>query len=349
MPKVVYNLEFPYLREEMLLGGYRFYRAENYPERLKSLQHLVSCHSEFYVPATTGGHAITAYVEPPAEELPAVLSPYPGNTALADIILLLGLFTGRDVFIEESAVDGVIIADPRESRRIGTLRCAIPYRRRINPTSDGGATSATDDDEGFARIDHTDVGFEEGFNRVYTWIRSEEWQRQYRTGHFILLAKSALQPNHPLGIAYTQCWTVWEHLHGLHHRVSGEGRGPIAVEKIRFLLGKYGLKEVPNEHLHRLRPLTQIRNSLVHEGTFPEYPSVWEDANLFIALTGCLLASVLRLTPTNVLNTTERLDKLLARVEPGNRLQRPTSQRRQSPPFQQRQRRRRGRHSPAAR
>lgn len=346
MPKAVYNLEFPYMREEMLLGGYRFYRVEDYPERLRSLQHLVSRHSEFYVPATTGGHAITAYVEPPADELPAVLSPYPGSTALADIILLLGLFTGRDVFVEEGVKDGVIVADPRESTRGGILRCAIPYRRRSNPTRDGDAASIKGED--FESMDHANVGFEEGFNRVYAWIRSEEWQRQYRTGHFILLAKFALQPHHPLNIAYTQCWTVWEHLYGLHYRDSREDRVTPAVEKIRFLLRKYGLKVVPDDNLNRLHPLTQIRNSLVHEGRFPEYPSVWEDANLFIALTGSLLSSVLGLTPKNVLNTTERLDKLLARGVPGERLRRPASQQRQPPPSQH-HRRRRARRPPAAR
>jgi hypothetical protein len=345
VPKVVYNLEFPYLRQEMPLGGYRFYRAEDYRERLKSLQHLVSCHGEFYVPATTGGHALTAFVESPANELPAVLSPYPGNTALADIILLLGLFTGRDVFVEEGPVDGVIMADPRESRRIGNLRCAIPYRRRTTPTRDGAPSSAESED--VAHMDHTDVGFEEDFNRVYAWIQSEEWQRLYRTGHFIFLAKSALQPNHPLGTAYTQCWTVWEHLHGLHHREIREGRKHTAVEKIRFLLREYGLKEVQDEDLHRLRPLTRIRNSLVHEGTFPDYPSVWADAKLFIELTGSLLASVLRLTPTNFLNTSEGLDKLLTRSEPVARPQRLAAQQRQQPPQQQppqqrRRRRRRG-------
>jgi hypothetical protein len=126
----------------------------------------------------TGGHAITAYVEPTSDEVSAVLSPYPGSTALADIILLLGLFTGRDVFVEDGAVDGVIIADPRESRRVG------PFGARFH------------EDQDVTRIDHADVGFELALNRVYSWIRSEEWQRLYRTGDFILMAKSALQPNH---------------------------------------------------------------------------------------------------------------------------------------------------------
>ncbi len=311
MRKAVFNLEFPSWTKEISIHGYRFYRVNNYEERLKALQHLTNCHSELSVSRNEGGHSHTAYVDLPNSEPTAVISPGTGSTALDDITLLLSLFTGRDVLsLDEPTgdkyVDGVIVADPNISRRIGVLICSIPYRR-----DDSG-----EDTPGNA-------GFAEGINAIYSRIRSQQWQRQYGPSHFLLLAKHALLPNHPWSIAYTQCWTIWEHLYGLlnqtgHRRTGREqaGRrgqtGPEAVEKIQFLLNRYGLKGGSPKDRVRIRSLASIRNSLVHEGRFPEYASVHKDVMLFINLTQFILARALGLMPSNVMNTVERLESFLS-------------------------------------
>ena len=310
MRKAVFNLEFPSWTKEICIHGYRFYRVENYEERLKALQHLTNCHSEFSVLRNEGGHSHTAYVDLPDSEPIAVISPGTGSTALDDIVLLLSLFTGREVLafdepIGDKHADGVIIANPNESRRLGVLICSIPYRS---------------DDSG--EYPPGNAGFADGINAVYARIRSAQWQREYGPSLFLLLAKHALLPNHPWSIAFTQCWTIWEHLHGLlkrnGHKRAGRGQNgrwgqkrPEAAEKIQFLLNRYALNGGSPKDRVRVRALAEIRNSLVHEGRFPEYESVGKDVMLFVNLTQFLLARALGLVPSNVMNTIERLEAFL--------------------------------------
>ena len=316
MRNAVFNLEFPPWTKEVSIHGYRFYRVANYQERLEALQHLTGHHSEFSVSTNEGGHSHTAYVELPSSEPAAVISPSAGSTALDDITLLLSLFTGREVlsFDEPTGdkhADGVIIANPNLSRRLGVLICSIPYRQEISDQRD---------DSG--EYPPGNVGFAEGINAVYSLIRSAQWQREYGPSHFLLLAKHALLPNHPWSIAFTQCWTIWEHLYALlmrnGHRRAGRGQSgrqgqkrPEAAEKIQFLLKRYGLKGGSPKDRVRIRALAEIRNSLVHEGRFPESESVGKDVMLFVNLTQFLLARALRLAPSNVMNTIERLEEFL--------------------------------------
>ncbi|HLK99399.1 MAG TPA: hypothetical protein VK539_02400 [Myxococcaceae bacterium] len=307
MRKAVLNLEFPSWTKEITIHGYRFYRVNNYEERAKQLQHLVGGHFEFTIRRNTGGHSHTAYVEIPDSEPTSVIAPGPGSTALTDIILLLALFTGRDVFtidepIEDALANGVLVADPREAQRLGVLITSIKYR----------ADDAGDYPPGNA-------GFAETINAVYSWMRSPQWRREYGPGHFLLLAKQALLHNLPWSIAFTQCWTIWEHVYGLMTRntpkraIKGrKGQKRVeAAEKIQAVLKRYGLKgETPKDRV-RIRALAAIRNSLVHEGRFPEGKSVGEDVQLFLNLTQFLLASILRLAPSNVMNTIERFEEFL--------------------------------------
>ena len=100
-----------------------------------------------------------------------------------DVLLLLSIFTGRDVFAlasrnsEIDANEGVIIRDPREYLWGGTLRCSVPYKKQpIEPEPYG-----------------YNIGFEEGINQIYKMIRSEKWQKKYKGGYFLLLANMAFQ------------------------------------------------------------------------------------------------------------------------------------------------------------
>ena len=65
MKRKIYNLEFPPWCPEINIYGYKFFRVKDYEHKVKTLQHLVSCISEFDIKQNTGGHAETAYVELP--------------------------------------------------------------------------------------------------------------------------------------------------------------------------------------------------------------------------------------------------------------------------------------------
>ncbi len=303
MKKQVYNLQFPSWCPEMTIFGYRFTRVEDYKERLASLQHLGGFSAEFRIPANTGKHAITAYVSLPGSQEQPILewTAQESTTALNDVLLLLSIFTKRDVFaVDETFVEGydggVLLADPRTYLWGGILRCSIPFKKK-----------GTDPEWGPGY----DVGFEEGINEVYLLIRNEDWQHRYGKGYFLFLARQAFKC-HGLESAFVQCWTMWEHLFYLHNRrwlSHREMKRLASIEKLAFLLVEYGLLEQVKSH-KKLEPLSRIRNRLVHNGRFPDQDSL-AVAELFIRLTEFVLAKILGLSPSNVLNTQERWDQFM--------------------------------------
>jgi hypothetical protein len=306
----VYNLEFPSWCIEMNLFGYRFTRVDDYQERFLSLQHLTSSISEFSEEPNTGTHSLTAFVELPDSEEEAVLD-WSGsnNTALMDILLLLALFTGRDVFSLKAQNSkqiknnrDVIIADPRIYSWGGVLRCSIPYKQQpIEPEP----------------LSY-DIGFEEGINQIYKLIRSDGWQKEYTRGYYLFLAKMAFHRQN-VESSFVQCWTIWEHLFAILNRQWLSDRQiqlMSSVEKISFLLVKFALTgETNNASRKRIETLAEIRNRLVHFGMFPEHGSVHDDAILFIRLTEFVIAKTLELSPSNVFNTVEALEKFLSKKE----------------------------------
>jgi hypothetical protein len=304
MRKDVYNLEFPSWCSEIAIFGYRFSRVDNYREQVCRLQHLGSFHSEFEVSASTGTHAITAHVEIPEQEESAILE-WGGSdaTALNDILLLLSIFTQRDVFVVEPTMTKdagwVVTSDPRVYYGGGILRCSVPYKKQLidpEPCS-------------------YNIGFEEELNRIYSLIRDEEWQRKYRHGYFLFLARMAFR-RQPLEAAFIQCWTIWEHLFTVLNEnwlSSQQIRKISAVEKISYILVEYALRdEVGDADRKRIESLANIRNRLIHFGRFPDRGAVHDDAILFTRLTEFIIARILDLVPSNVLNTMERLEEFLA-------------------------------------
>ena len=178
MRKEIYNLEFPSWCNEMTIFEYHFTRVNNYRDRLASLQHWITSHVEFEIRANTGSHAVTAYVDLPERERKSVFKQRgSANTALSDILLLLSIFTRRDVFTVDNASDGdsdkVIIADPRIYDWGGVLITSIPYKEHPIPDNESHGYN---------------IGFEKGINQVYSLVRSEDWQRKYKEGHFLILA-----------------------------------------------------------------------------------------------------------------------------------------------------------------
>lgn len=313
MRKEVYDLEFPPWCEEMTIFGYHFTRVDDYQTKVTSLQHLVTSHVEFQIRTNTGNHAVTAYVDlPEREEKPVIKRLGSDSTALSDILLFLSIFTGRDVFTVDNASDGssdrIIIADPRVYDWGGALINSIPYKNEPIPD---------DEPHGY------NIGFEEGLNQVYSLVRTEDWQRKYKEGHFLILAQQAFR-RQPLETAFTQCWTIWEHLFSVHNDrwLSEEQlRRLHSTEKIAFLLVEYALKgEIDKSEKGRIESLAEIRNKLVHSGYFPERTSVYNDAVLFICLTEFIIAKTLGLEPSNVFNTMEGLEDFLKRKSEGKRI-----------------------------
>ena len=308
--KPVYNLEFPSWCPGFKIFGYEFSRVENYGEKVLDLQHLGISSSEYVKRFNTGTHVHTAMVELPLEEQEAVLE-WAGsnNTALKDVLLLLSIFTGRDVFAMppnyENLDEGekwVIIKDPRVFQWGGTLRCSIPYKKQpIEPEPFG-----------------YDIGFEQGVNQVYKLIRSDEWQKKYQHGYFLFSAKIAFQYQ-PLEASFVQCWTIWEHLFTILNRTwlsSKQIRRISSIEKISFILTQYALTDVVDSNSRkRIETLAEIRNRLIHFGRFPEHESVHDDAILFIRLTEFVIAKILGLSPYDVFNTMDRLEEFLGNVQ----------------------------------
>ncbi len=265
---------------------------------------MVTSYSEFQIRANTGNHAVTAYVNLPEKEEKAVIKRFE-STALSDILLLLSIFTGRDVFTVDTADDGcsnrVIIADPRVYDWGGVLITSIPYRNQPIPDYEPCGY---------------DIGFEEGLNQVYSLVRSEDWQHKYRGGHFLILAQQAFR-RQPLETAFTQCWTIWELLFSVQNDrwLSDEQLRRIhSTEKIAFLLVEYALKgEIGKSEKGRIESLAKIRNTLVHSGYFPKRGSVYNDAVLFMRLTEFIIAKTLGLKPSDVFDTMKQLEDFLKR------------------------------------
>ena len=266
---------------------------------------MVTGHAEFETRANTGKHVVTAYVEIPEHEEAAILAWADGNsTALSDILLLLSIFTCRDVFEVEDGNDeskvGVILADSRIYQWGGVLRCSIPYQGRpIKP-----------------HPYEYNIGFEKGLNQIYALMRSEDWQHKYQQGYFLLLARQAFK-RQILESAFIQCWTIWEHLFTILNQnwLSGNQIHQLSsFEKIAFILVEYAIKkEIDNTARERIKSLAEIRNRLMHFGRFPERDSVYDDAILFIHLTEFVIAKILGLFPSNLDNTIEKLEEFFNR------------------------------------
>jgi hypothetical protein len=306
----VYNLEFPSWCQEFNIFGYHFERVDNYEEQFLKLQHLVSSIYEFAEEPNTGTHAITAFVEIPDFEKDAILE-WSGeyHSALSDVLLLLVLFTGRDIFALETqthkkipSIPDPIIADPRVFPWGGILRSSIPYKKQpIEPEPFG-----------------YNIGFEESLNQIYTLMRSDDWQKEYRGGYFLFLAKSAFR-RQIVESTFIQCWTIWEHLFSILNDQwlsSSQIRRMSSFEKISFILVKYALVgEIDDSSRERIKDLAKIRNRLIHFGKFPERGDARDDAVLFIRLTEFVITKVLGLSPTNVFNTVENLEKYLGKIQ----------------------------------
>lgn len=304
MIRELYNLEFPSNCHEMVIDGYRFTRVDNYEGAVKKLQHLVSFTSEFQIDRSTGGHAITALVElPPKEKEAALAWGSPGEVmALSDIILLLSLFTQREVFCLDNSItrasNPVIIADSRVYPFGGILLTSVPrIEQWIDPEDP---------------LSVYDAGLEKSLNQILELIRTEDWSARYERGYFLFLAQQVLRSD-ALDVAFTLCWTIWEHLFAVLNRKwmsSDTLRRMLLADKLAFLFVECGVKDaISKKNREQIIEWGKIRNHLVHERRFSENDSSnWLESSTggdakrmdmfsFVQLTEYILAKILGLSP----------------------------------------------------
>lgn len=290
----IYNFIFPQGCQQLTIYGYVFRRVDEYSERVQSLQHLISSFREFDQPINTGTHAITGCVDLPSKEKKPVIEWGDKKaTALDDILLLLSIFTRRDVFAVPEPIEKGKAAITADSRKyFFGLRAAIKYEKG-------------NDEYG----DQYDIGFQKGIENVYSRMRTTSWQNEYGRGRFLLLFRSACR-RQILETSFLTCWTIWEILFTLHNQswLSDEQIIKLpASEKISFVLARYQIKNTLDVTDRKgIKRFVKMRNALVHAGRFVDENAI-HDATLFVRVTAIIVAQSLGLSMSDVLGSQAQL------------------------------------------
>lgn len=305
--RYIVNLEFPPWCDKLEIGGLCFKRVTDYRDQLAKLQHMVDTTAEFSVHVQAGQHAVTASVDLPTPPPPNVLPWAGGATALDDILLLLSMFTGRDVFLVPTNPPDerlLLERDPREMRNGFILRLSLPSLER-----------ETKREEFFVHVQKYDARLER-LEQVYERVKEPEWQKKYRKGYFLFLVANLLRARY-VDESFINSWIIWEHLFACHNEAWLSPKdilGVLATQKISFLLVKYALRDSITATDHgRLEELAAIRNRLVHAGHFPEREKVHDDANLFIHMTEFIVTKTLDLKPEDMFDTMKSFEEFLSR------------------------------------
>lgn len=313
----IFNLEFPPYVEELKIGNYLFKRIKNYQEAFGGMMCLVnSSGSEFDTQVKTGSHQITATVEISQKEKKCVL-PFENRklTQLDDILFLLTIFTGRNVFKKDwqDSNNTMIISDHRRHQYGGQLRCSIQYELRWKHINTGELKTETEI-KGIPIFDYNqiDIGFENTLNKITDLISSKKWQDKYEGGYFLFLFKSAMQ-RQIIETSFISCWTIWEHVFAIKNR---KWLGNEVIEqmsgdkKIAFILNEYFLKNIDNTARKNIKKINKTRNRIVHFGKKTEQVN-YKEMKMFIGMTEQLIAIIFELSPSNIFNSFERIDTFL--------------------------------------
>jgi hypothetical protein len=291
----VFNLEFPEGIDKLKIGDYIFKKVDTYDEIIGKLQQLGA-------KSQTGSHQVTAIVEGPENEKPAALCwGDPDPKQLLDVMLLLTLFTRRNVFYRHWEGEIAIFANHGIHEWGGNLYLSLP-REWLWKDSRTGKLDKTPDDIPWNHAKHVEVGFEKSINNVLATVSSPEWLKRYSGkdhtgGYYLLLFKYVLH-RQLIEIAFTSCWTIWEHLFAVHHlnKMSDKAiEGTAGYKKIEFIHKTYFGVEPSSKRA--LAELCLIRNRIVHYGMRKT-----NDDNTcmikFIRRTEQLIALTLNLTPS---------------------------------------------------
>lgn len=304
----VYNLVFPDYVNELRIGSYIFRRVPNYREAYAKLEHRVhSDGAEYPTRHTTGSHQIMATVEVAegTQEPPPALpwAENEGHSQLEDILLLLELFTGRNVFVLNSGEEqnSVIMRDPRASLYGAALHCAIEYEEVVVEDSNGW-------------VDYTyDIGFEKTLNKVLTLISSSAWHTKYGDGQFMMIYKAAMAPQ-IIEANFILCWAVWNQIFTVRHintLSDTQLRTTSEKDKIAYIIREYFFSQALDQTaMQEIERLCRCRHRVVHIGRRSENVDIQEMV-LFVRATEFLITKVLGLKPADVFNTWGRLTAFL--------------------------------------
>ncbi len=287
----------------MTILNYTFKREEDYAQKVTQLSHHGTSYGEFNLTYSTGKHVITATVESPSNESFSPLAHGAPMKTLDDVLLILSLFTGREVFstTNSNISDNIAIArDFRPYLCYETLGVSIPPRLVKN-------------DRGIA----VDFGFEEDLDKVLRLIHTKEWLEKFEQGQLLFIARQIFTFQ-VLEKAFLMSYVFWEHVFYMEKRTSMSDKQIIdtdGAQKVRFLLEAYGftlwLNGQQKDCIQKI--LTDIRNTLAHYGVFDKDKHSHNDAIKFIELTTRLLAKILGLEPSDGKNTKEWLEEMLNR------------------------------------
>lgn len=313
----VYNLEFPDYVNTLEIGEYKFKRVDNYGEVICNLQWLVRViGGEFDRKLSTGTHQITATVELPDKEKQAILpwGEYNKCTRLNDVLLLLTLFSGRNVFaLKDGEEKFPIIQDSRGHFFGGqfTLSAHHDVKWQNQETGNIFSENEINGNESY-EYNPVDLGFEKTINQALETIASDEWQNKYDKGYSLFLFRQAMR-QYDIEPAFILCWTIWEHLFTINNRIWLDN---ISIEqmsgdkKIAFILNRYLLVDVDVVAQKEIKRITKARNRLIHYGMKPDNVDI-KEMELIIRLTEQIMAIVLGLQPSNAFNSFEKLKEFL--------------------------------------
>ncbi len=316
--RAVFNLEFPDHITEFKIGDYFFKRVPEYSEKHSKLQHLVAVSgSEFSTNVQTGSHQQTATVEYPLEEkLPALPWGNDNPTQLLDVLLLLTIFTGRNVlaFKEEEKDQGAILENHGMHHFGGELILSLGTETKHFHLQTKKFITKEEASEMMPVCDFVmvNVDFEKNLNEILRLISTKEWQVKYARGTFLFNYRQIIQRQMTIETAFILSWSIWEHIFTLHNKKWMDKRTIEAFsgyEKISFVVSEYFLKNFENDAKKKVNHLVQTRNRIVHYGSKPEHVD-YDEMKMFIRLTERLVAIILGLEPSNAFNSKEWLESL---------------------------------------
>ncbi len=225
------------------------------------------------------------------------------------------MFTDRNVFKKDwgDNHNTAIISDHRIHQYGGQLACSIKdewmWKHRNT-----GELKAKKETESISGLDYSqiNIGFEKTLNKILNLISSKKWQDEYEGEYFLFLFKSAMQ-RQIIETAFISCWTIWEHIFAIKNRnwldnktieqMSGD-------KKIAFILKEYFLKNIEDSARKNIQKINKTRNRLIHFGKKTEQID-YKKMEMFIRLTEQLIAIILELSPSNIFNSSERLNSFL--------------------------------------
>ena len=321
--RAVFNLEFPEHIHQFKIGEYLFKRVPEYAERHSKLQYLVTVSgTEFPMKLQTGSHQQTATVEyPDVEKLPVLPWGNEDPTQLLDILLLLTIFTGRNILAlkEEEKDKGAILENHGVHNFGGELILSLGFETVARRNDTGEILSVEEAQKLLPVFDFTQVNisFEKNLNKILDLISTQEWQDKYTKGIFLFNYRQIIQPRMAIETAFILSWSIWEHLFTLGNKkwmTSKTIETISGYEKISYIVSEYFLKSFDSKAKKQIDQLVLTRNRIVHYGIKPENTDYGE-MKMFIRLTERLVAIILGLEPSNAFNSKEWLDSLAEKKE----------------------------------